>query len=131
MSFAPLWIPKWMSPCNQNSLNALWILGTVHGCKLDQGYVLRPWGALVCRRNMTITTSICYGVCSVQSLSHVRLFATAWTAAHQASLSFTNSWSLLKLMFIESVMPSSLLILYRPLLLLPSIFLSNKVFSNE
>ena len=95
------------------------------------GYVLGPWGALVCGRNMTITTSICYGVCSVQSLSHVQLFATPWTAAHQASLSFTNSWSLLKLMFIESVMPSSLLILYHPLLLLPSIFPTNTVFSNE
>ena len=47
---------------------------------------------------MTITTSICYGVCSVQSLSHVRLFATSWTAARQASLSFTNSLILLKLM---------------------------------
>ena len=131
MSFAPLCLPKWRSPCNQNSLNAVWILGTVHGCKLDQGYVLRPWGALVCRRNMTITTSICYGVCSVQSLSHVRLFSTPWTTACQASLSFTNSWSLLKFMFIKSVMPSSLLILYHPLLLLPSIFPSNKVFSNE
>ena len=49
---------------------------------------------------------------SVQSLSHVRLFATPWTAAHQASLSITNSWSLLKLMSIELVMPSSHLILY-------------------
>ena len=68
---------------------------------------------------------------SVQSLSHVQLFATPWTAAHQASLSITNSQSLLKLMFIESVMPSSHLILCRPLLLLPSIFPSIRVFSNE
>ena len=58
---------------------------------------------------------------SVQSLSHVRLFATSWTAARQASPSITNSWSLLKLMSIESVMPSSHLILCHPLLLLPSI----------
>ena len=68
---------------------------------------------------------------SVQSLSHVRLFVTPWTVAHQASLSLTNSWSLLKLMSIESVMPSSHLILCRPLLLLPSIFSSIRVFSNE
>ena len=59
---------------------------------------------------------------SVQSLSHVQLFATPWTAAGQASLTITNSWSLLKLMSITSVMPSNHLILYRPLLLLLSIF---------
>ena len=68
---------------------------------------------------------------SVQLLSHVRLFATPWTAACQASLSITNSWSLPKLMSIESVMPSSHLILCHPLLLLPSIFASIRVFSNE
>ena len=68
---------------------------------------------------------------SVQSLSHVRLFVTSWTAACQASLSITNSRSLLKLMSIESVMPFNHLILSRPLLLLPSIFPSITVFSNE
>ena len=68
---------------------------------------------------------------SVQLLSHVQLFATPWTAAHQASLSITNSQNLLKLMSIESVMPSNHLILCRPLLLLPSIFTSIRVFSNE
>ena len=68
---------------------------------------------------------------SVQSLSHVWLFATSWTAARQASLSITNSRSLLKLMSIESVMPSNHLILCRPLLLLPSIFDSIRVFSSE
>ena len=68
---------------------------------------------------------------SVQLLSHVRLFAIPWTAAHQASLSITNSRSLLKLMSIESVMPSNHLILCRPLLLPPSIFPSIRVFSNE
>ena len=68
---------------------------------------------------------------SVQSLSHVQLFATPWTAACQASLSITNSQSLLKLMSIESVMPSNHFILCRPLLLPPSIFLSITVFSNE
>ena len=68
---------------------------------------------------------------SVQSLSRVLLFATPWTAALQASLSFTDSRSLLKLMSIESVMPSSHLILCHPLLLLPSIFPSIRVFSSE
>ena len=68
---------------------------------------------------------------SVQSLSHVRLFATPWILAHQASLSITNSWSSLRLKSIESVMPSSHLILCRPLLLLPPIPPSIRVFSNE
>ena len=68
---------------------------------------------------------------SVQSLSHVRLFVTPWTAAHQASLSITNSWSLLKLKSIESVMPSNYLILCCPLLLLPSIFPRFGVFSRK
>ena len=63
--------------------------------------------------------------------SHVQLFVTPWTAAHQASLSTTNSWSLLKCMSIELVMPSNHLILCRPLLLLPSIFPSIRDFSNE
>ena len=67
----------------------------------------------------------------VQLLSCVQLFATPWTAARQASLSITNSWSLLKLMSMESVMPSNHLILCCPLLLLPSIFPSIRVFSNE
>ena len=69
--------------------------------------------------------------CSVQLHSHVQLFVTPWTAACQASLSITNSWSLLKLMSLESVMPSNHLILCRPLLLLPSIFPSIRVFSSE
>ena len=68
---------------------------------------------------------------SVQSLSRVQLFATPWTAAHQASLSITNSRSLLKLMSIKSVMPSNYLILCHPLLLLPSIFPIIRVFSSE
>ena len=68
---------------------------------------------------------------SVLSLSHVRLSATPWTTARQASLSFTNSRSLPKLMSIESVMPSNHLILCRPLLLLPSNFPNIRVFSNE
>ena len=68
---------------------------------------------------------------SVQSLSRVQLFATPWTEARQASLPITNSRSLLKLMSIELVMPSSHLILCRPLFLLPSIFPSIRVFSDE
>ena len=68
---------------------------------------------------------------SVQSLSHVQLFATLWMAARQASLSITNSPSLLKLMSIESVMPSNYLIFCHPLFLQPSIFPSIRVFSNE
>ena len=74
---------------------------------------------------------ILYSVSSVQSLSRVPLFATPWAAAHQASLSFTNPQSLLNLMSIESVMPSNHLILCCPLLFLPSIFPSIRVFSNE
>ena len=73
---------------------------------------------------------LCVCVCSVQ-FSRIRLFATLWTIARQASLSITNSWSLPKLMSIESVMPSNHLILCHPLLLLPSIFPSIRVFSNE
>ena len=72
-----------------------------------------------------------YGFSSVQSLSCVRLFATPWTAACQAFLSITSSWSLLKLVPIELVMPSNHLILCRPLLLLPPILPSIRVFSNE
>ena len=68
---------------------------------------------------------------SVQSLSCVRLFVTPWTATWQASLSITSSWNLLKLMSIESVMPSNHLILCHPLLLPPSNFPSIRVFSNE
>ena len=68
---------------------------------------------------------------SVQSLSHVWLFVAPWTAACQASLSITNSQGLFKLMFIELVMPSNHLILCHPLLLLPSIIPSIRVFSNE
>ena len=68
---------------------------------------------------------------SVQSLSHVQLFVTPWTAARHASLSFTNSQSLLKLMSIELVIPSNHLILWLPLCFLPSIFPSIRVFFNE
>ena len=76
-----------------------------------------------------------YYCCSVaqtlQSLSRIQLFATTWTATHQASLFFITSQSLRKLISIESVMPSNYFILFRPLLLLPSIFPSIRIFSNE
>ena len=79
----------------------------------------------------TILMYLAHQFSSVQSLSHVRLFTTPWTAARQAFLSITNSRSWFKLMSIESVMPSNHLILCCPLLLLPSIFPNIRVFSNE
>ena len=78
-----------------------------------------------------ITSSLSIQFSSVQSLSRVQLFATPWIAARQASLSITNSWSSLRLTSIESVMPSSHLILCRPLLLLPPVPPSITVFCNE
>ena len=80
-----------------------------------------------------IPSLICHGLfySSVKLLNCVQLFANPWTAAHLASLSITNSWSLLKLMSIKSMMPSNHLILCPPLLLLPSIFPSIRVFPNE
>ena len=80
---------------------------------------------------MLLSDSLPLGQSSVSSVTQSCLTETPWTAAHQASLSITNSQSLLKLMSIESVMPSSHLILCRPLLLLPSIFPSTRAFSNE
>ena len=68
---------------------------------------------------------------SISQFSRVQFFVTPWTAAYQASLSIINSWSLLKLMSIELLMPSNYLILCRPLLLLPSLFPSIRVFPNE
>ena len=80
---------------------------------------------------LSLVILVFYQFSSVQLLSRVQLFATPWTAAHQASLSITNSQSLLQLMSIQSMIPSNHLILCRPLLLLPSIFPSIRVFSNE
>ena len=85
-----------------------------------------PGSPISCIFPVTICSTVV-----VQLLSRVQLFVTPWTAARQASLSITNSWSSLKLMSIESVMPSNHLILCHPLLLLPSIFPSIRVFSNE
>ena len=86
-----------------------------------------PW---VESMETVISELLCWTISSVQSLSRVQLFATPWTAACQASLSITNSWSLLKLMSIELVMPSNHLILCHPLLLLPSIFASKGLSSQ-
>ena len=98
-----------------------WVCSPAHlfTCDVTSGKCFKPSGLFL------------HGYSSVQLHSHVQLFATAWTTAHQASLSLTNSQSLLKLMFIESVMASSHLILCGPLFLLLSIFPSIRVFSNE
>ena len=99
-----------------------------------EGTLYAPQSQLVSLGNWSIEVwgfwnYLPFGV--VQLLSHVQLFATPWTAAHQGSLTFTNSRNLLKLMSIESVVPSNHLILCHPLLLLPSIFPSIRVFSSE
>ena len=86
---------------------------------------------ILLKKSFPSITNVLFLVVIVQSLSCVWLFVIPWIAAHQASLSSTISWSLLKLMSIESVMPSNHLSLCHPLLLLPSIFPSNRVFSNE
>ena len=95
------------------------------------------WGGLSSFRTQEILLCVSdegLGLCFVvvvESLSPVQLFATPWTAARQAFLSLTISWSLLKLMSIEPMMPSNHLVLYCPLLLLPSVFPSIRVFSDE
>ena len=91
-------------------------------------------GLLHCRQilyQLSYQGSPTWSISSVQSLTGVRLFTTPWSAARQTSLSIINSWSLLKLMSTESLMPSNHLILCYPLLLLPSIFPSIRVFSDE
>ena len=93
---------------------------------MDKGWGRRGW-----MNGEGSTEIFIYSVSSAQSLSCVRLFVIPWTAACQASLSITNSRSLLKPMSIESVKPSNHLILCHPLLLPPSIFPSIRVFSNE
>ena len=95
-------------------------------CSQCRGPGFSPWSG-----NQIPHTTTKTQFSSVQSLSRVRLFETPWTAACQTSLSITNSQSLLRLMSIELVMPSNHLILCHPLLLLPSIFPSIRVFSKE
>ena len=99
--------------------------------KKDSTLIPPPLRSLSCHPYSGICRCPCFLFQSVQSLSHVQLFATLWTAAHEASLSITNSQSLLKLMSIESVMQSNHLILCLPLLLLPSVFPSITVFSSK
>ena len=96
-----------------------------------QQYTRVPVPPYACWHLVWSDFSFIFQFSSVQLLSRVQLFATPWPAARQAFLSITNSWSLPKLMSIESVMPSNHLILCRPLLLPPSIFPSIRVFSNE
>jgi len=100
------------------------------GNKRGNPFILAP---ICCSRGPSKALPECFvwPLSSVQSLSHVQLFAIPWTAAHQASLSIANSWSLLKLISIESVMLFNHLILCHPLLLLPSIFPNIRVFSNK
>ena len=104
-------------------------IGSFVASWMDLESVIQNKGSQKEKNKYHILTHI-YQFISVQLLSHVWLFVTPWTAAHQASLSITNSQSSLKLMSIESVMPSNHLILCRSLLL-PSIFPSIRVFSNE
>ena len=92
-------------------------------------YAVKDREIYTVRKNKT-RSSLWLSFSSVQSLSHVRLFVTPWTVACQASLPITNSWSLLRLRSIKSMMPSNHLILCRSLLLLPSVFPSIRVFSN-
>ena len=146
------WRRKWQA-------TPIFLPGKAHGWRSLAGY--SPWGrkesdtterlththdvsqfspslapdSIGCMRSfnylLLFSVNLKISIGSVQSLSRVQLFATPRTAAHQASQSITNSWSLLKLMSIESVMPSNRLILCCPLLLPPSIFPSIRVFSNE
>ena len=103
-------------------------------CPLTDDWIKNMWQVYIYTKgpflNQFRIPRILYIISSVQSLIRVQLFATPWTAAHQASLSISKSRSLLKLMSLESVMPSNCLILCHPLLP-PSIFSSIRVFSNE
>ena len=118
-------------------LRCLWEAITSSGCTSGGNHVWASLGVIspeslsTGKAAMERTKFSNRKLSSVQSLSHVRLFATPWTAACQVSLSITNSWTLLRLMSTESVMPCNHLILCCPLLLLPSISPSIRVFSNE
>ena len=117
--------------CPECGLGFAWLCASSRGLPcppLSSLPVLTPYPAI---QNLIRPTSCGCFPSSVQPLSRVRLFETPWTVACQASLSITNSQSLLKLMSIESVMPSNHLIFCHPLLLPPSIFPSIRVFSNE
>ena len=118
------------SVCDQEPVSALWIeWGSFHEI-CQRGRAECQERRVQVREKKSPFSWVLSQFSSVQSLSHVRLPATPWITAHQVSLSITNSWSLPKPMSIESVMPSSHLILWRPLLL-PPIPPSIRVFSNE
>ena len=125
LEFDP-WIGK-LSSSRKWQPTLVFLPGKSHGQRSLVG--CSPWGHRVRHHWAHTCNNPLFS--SVQSLSCVRLFATPWTAARQASLSITNSQSLLKPMYIESVMPSNHLILCCPPLLLPSIFPSIRVFSSE
>ena len=112
-----------------------WLLNPDHfSCSFGGSAMSQIWGVRLSRgvkNRVPLHIILLQLFISVQSLSRVQLFATPWTAVCQASLSITNSQSLLKLMSIESVMPSNNLFLCRPLLLLPSVFPGIRVFSND
>ena len=108
-------------------ISSMFMVNTVTSVGHDENYF--QGNMCILFSNVVLVVRTCV-VVAVQSLSCVPLFATPWTSARQASLSFTISWSLLKLMSIESIMPSNHLVLCRPLLLLLSIFPSIRVFSN-
>ena len=120
-------------PCNWGFLPDLELGWKVWGEMRQPWKLALPgaWGSWLFFHSLSFLFTSSVQFSSVQSLSHVRLFETPWTAAHQASLCITNSWSLPKLMSIESVMTSSHFILCHLLLLLPSIFPSIRVFSSE
>ena len=118
---------EWLWP--KKNFVLFWII-QVHVC-VFQSVTSVLWGHLWCFVLWFNKTCCLHCISSVQSLSHVWLLETPWTAARQASLSITNSQSSLKLTSIKSVMPSSHLILCRPLLLLPPIPPSIRVFSSE
>ena len=123
-----LTVSQMMQPCSLNPYLD-WIGKVILNSRLEQQKFLPPW--LKFSWNIFSYKYDFYQIRSDQSLSHVRLFETPWIAARQASLSITNSRSWLRLMSIESVMPSSHRILCRPLLLLPPTPPSIRVFSNE
>ena len=124
----PIRLPRpWDSPGKNTGVGCHFLLQGIFPAHGLNPHVLHWQGDSRTTREAPCTVI----VQSVQSLIRVRLFATPWTAAHQASLSITNSWSLLKLMSIESVIPSNHLILCRPLLLPSSTFPSIRAFSNQ
>ena len=124
-SLAPDWIPLLWRP----RILAFFTAQQQHFIMINIIYSIYMCLSYVCYQKLNYQK--CFQFSSVHSLSYVWLFVTPWTTAQQASLSVTNSWSLLKPMSIESVMPSSHLILCHSLLLLPPIPPSIRVFSNE